>query len=299
VSAATGGGLPALAMELLQSLAQHRLLTAAQVQAIHAPQASRRSAQRLLATLERERLAGSVRVAGALKLWHIAERGAELLARSRESAHQRPKVLTAEQAAGQLWRHTLAVNDVGIAFLRAARERGDEFGPLSWRHEVAHRLGPRGRRGLVVADALITYLAREDREVALEYRFLELDRATLTVDRLVAKLARYARLYRDRDERGEPTWQERYLAFPTVLVALAGARRELLERRRQTAIALCRSDPELERTPEVSISFCLLDDLTVGGPFAPVFTSPADPDRSVNWLGRARAATSGRDRARR
>jgi hypothetical protein len=28
--------------------------------------------------------------------------------------------------------------------LRAARERGDEFGSLSWRHEVAHPLN-RGR----------------------------------------------------------------------------------------------------------------------------------------------------------
>ena len=120
---------------------------------------------------------------------------------------------------------------------------------------------------------------------ALEYRFLELDRATLTVDRLVAKLAGYARLYRDRDERGEPAWQKRYLAFPAVLVVLAGERRELLERRLHTAAALCRADPEVERVPEVTPSFCLLEDLTEHGPFAPIFHTADDPGRAVDWLG--------------
>lgn len=238
------------------------------------------------ATLERTGLTGSIRVEGAQKLWHLTEAGADRLAASDATGHQRPKVLTAEQAAGQLWRHTLAVNDAGIAFLRAARERRDEFGPLSWRHEVAHRFGPSGRRrGLVVADALVTYLSSDGDGDSLEYRFLELDRATLTVDRLVAKLVGYARLYRDRDERGEPAWQKRYLAFPALLVVLAGEHRELLERRLATAAALCRADPELERVPEVAPSFCLLDDLMEHGPFAPIFRSAGDPDRAVDWLG--------------
>jgi hypothetical protein len=269
-----------------QSLAQHRLLTTAQLQAIHTPDASARWAQRLLATLERARLAGSIRIEGALKLWHLTEAGSNWLAGSDARGHQRPKVLTAEQAAGQLWRHTLAVNDAGIAFLRAAHERGDEFGPLSWRHEVAHRIGPPGRhRGLVVADALVTYLSSDGDDDSLEYRFLELDRATLTVDRLVAKLAGYTRLYRDRDERGEPAWQRRYLAFPAVLVVLAGERRELLGRRLATAAALCRADPELERAREIAPSFCLLEDLMEHGPFAPIFRSARDPGRAVDWLG--------------
>ena len=278
--------LPGVTTEVLQSLAQHRLLTTAQLRTIHTPDASMRWTQRLLATLERASLAGSIRLEGALKIWHLTEAGADWLAGSDARGHQRPKVVTAEQAAGQLWRHTLAVNDAGIAFLRAARERGDEFGPLSWRHEVAHRVGrPGRRRGLVVADALVTYLSSDGEGDALEYRFVELDRATLTVDRLVAKLAGYARLYRDRDERGEPTWQKRYLAFPAVLVVLAGERRELLERRLQTAAALCRADPELERVREIAPSFCLLDDLTTRGPFAPIFRSAEDPDSAVNWRG--------------
>lgn len=286
--------VPGITLEVLQSLAQHRLLSTGQVHAIHTPHATRRRTQQLLAELERGGLAGHVRLERAVHLWHITEPGAVLLRRIPEPAHQPPKVLTAEQAAGQLWRHTLAVNDVGIAYLRAARRRGDEFGALSWRHEVAHRLGPPGRRReLVVADALLTYLvADEDGELAIEYRFLELDRATLAADRLVAKLARYARLHRERDQHGEPSWRGRYLAFPAVLVVLAGQPRRLAERRRQTVALLCASDPELERTPDVAVSLCLLADLTRHGPFAPIHITPEEPERPVDWLGEADGATS-------
>jgi hypothetical protein len=51
----------------------------------------------------------------------------------------RRKLLSPMDARGPLRAHTLAVNDVGIAFLKAARPRAeDECGPLAWRHEVAH-----------------------------------------------------------------------------------------------------------------------------------------------------------------
>lgn len=277
--------LPGVGTEVLQTFAQHRLLTTGQVHAIHTPNASLRWTRHLLAELERAHLAAHVRVHGTRRLWHITRAGADLLGRLPDPAHQPAKVLTSQQAAGQLWRHTLAVNDVGIAFLHAARQRGDEFGALSWRHEVAHRLTTGARRSrLVVADALITYLLSDRGEVALEYRFLELDRATLTVDRLTAKLARYARLYRDRDQHGHPTWERRYLAFPAVMVVLADQPRRLLERRARSVAALCRTDPELERTPDVTLLFGLLEDLIDRGPFAPIFHAPANPDQPINWL---------------
>ena len=74
--------------------------------------------------------------------------------------------------------------------MEAARERGDDFGPFAWRHEVSHpplaRAGRRRRR--LIADAVFTYLRIEEDGVAIEQRFLEIDRATLTVDRLAAEL---------------------------------------------------------------------------------------------------------------
>jgi hypothetical protein len=45
-------------------------------------------------------------------------------------AEMRRRLLMSAMASGQLQAHTLAVNDVGIAFLAAARERGPRFWPL-------------------------------------------------------------------------------------------------------------------------------------------------------------------------
>jgi hypothetical protein len=71
---------------------------------------------------------------------------------------------------------------------------------------------------------------------------------------------------------------------------LAGRSREALTRRRQVALMLLGSDPQLERAYGVTISFCLLDELKRSGPFAPIFRSLAEPDRDVNWLGEGEAA---------
>jgi len=85
---------------------------------------------------------------GRIRLWFVTETGARL-AQDAGALSDPPKVLTAEQAAGQLHAHTLAVSDAAICFLSATRERADEFGPLSWRHEVSHPLSlGRGRRRL-------------------------------------------------------------------------------------------------------------------------------------------------------
>jgi hypothetical protein len=121
--------------------------------------------------------------------------------------------------------------------------------------------------------------------VAIEQRFLELDRATLSVDRLAAELGRYAELYGLEGRDGEPFWRERYPVFPAVHCVLAGAPRAALERRRSTTLALLHSDPRLSSSPEVSISICLLEDLQRDGPFAPIFRDVSDPLRPVEWLG--------------
>ena len=294
---AAEAGLPEAAVEVLASVAQHRVLSTPQVRAIHVPQSGLRWAQRILARLERAGLVAHVDApAGPRRLWYVTERGARL-AQESGALEAPPKLLGPEEAAGQLRAHTLAVNDAAICFLEAARRRDDEFGPLSWRHEVAHPLtrGRGRRRRQLVADAVLTYLLVEEGEVAVEQRFLELDRATLAVDRLAAGLARYARLNRAAGEGGEPAWRSWYPAFPPVICVLAGGSRAVLERRCDTAIAFLQSDPELERAPEVAISLCLLEELQTDGPFAPIFLDVQHPKRSVDWLGEP-GATSGHDR---
>lgn len=66
---------------------------------------------------------------------------------------------------------------------------------------------------------------------------------------MAAELARYAELFRVSGEEDVPLWRSRYPTFPPVLCVLAGAGREALGRRRDTALALLGTDPQLTRTP--------------------------------------------------
>ncbi|MBS1676390.1 MAG: replication-relaxation family protein [Actinobacteria bacterium] len=282
-----GVGLPEITAELIASVGGHRVLSTEQLRTIHLPERSLRRTQQVLASLESAGLLSHVdaRVAPR-RLWFLSEAGADL-AVDAGGLERRPKVLEPRDAAGALRAHTLAVNDAAICFVRAARERGDEFGGLSWRHEVAHPLnaGRGTRRRTLFADALLTYLQPTATSTYMHQVFLELDRATLSVDRLAAELSRYADLYRLANPDGGPMWKRSYPTFPRVLCVLAGNSREALGRRRDITLALLRQDPQVGRTPELQIYFCLLEDLEDEGPFAPIFRELHDPKHPVDWLG--------------
>jgi hypothetical protein len=189
--------------------------------------------------------------------------------------------------------HTLSVNDVGISFAVAARKReGDVCGPLAWRHEIAHPIGPppgRKRPEQLIADAVLTYERRKPSgAIRLEYRFVELDRNTMPTALLAGKLARYARLYRHTVKSPDGPvayWQTRYPVFPTVLLVLDNGTTRQLERRARTVLGLCAEHPELRSTPEVEISCCSLSDLQDSGPFASIWRTIHDPSQPVDWLG--------------
>jgi hypothetical protein len=233
-------------IEVVASLAQHRILSTAQVRTIHLPDRSYRWAQKLLARLGEAELAGYIETPYGTprRLWHVTEHGARL---TREAGvlDGEPRLIGAEDAAGALQAHTLAVNDSAICFLSTARERGDEFGPFAWRQEVSHPLnyGRGRRRRALIADAVFTYLRLDGSGVAIEQRFLEIDRATLSVDRLAAELVRYAELYRLAGGDGEPLWRLRYPVFPPVHCVLAGGSRGVLERRRSPPSPCCEAIP--------------------------------------------------------
>jgi len=281
-------GLPAQAIEIVASVAQHRALSAEQIRTIHMPGGRERWAQRVLARIGRAGLLAHAQTTSVpQRLWFATEFGLRA-AKAQGALEGRPRLFSADEVVGPLQAHTVAVNEAGICFLKTARERGDEFGPLSWRHEVPHPLGGPGdrhRRRTLFADAVLTYLRLTDEQVFVEQRFLELDRATMSVDSLAAELGRYAQLYRAAEKDGTPRWMSRYPSFPPVLCVLTGARREILERRRDTAIALMRSNPDLSRAPRLAIRICLADDLVERGPFAPIFTELRRPKEPVSWLG--------------
>jgi hypothetical protein len=225
---------------------------------------------------------------GGLGVWFLSPGGIEMVEEIPNRVETRQTSISSEHAAGPLQAHTLAVNDVGISFVRLARERGDEFGPFGWRHEIAHPLtAPGKRQERLIADAILTYQASETGASRFHYRFIELDRANRPVDDLAAKLGRYGRLYR-RPAGGKYAathWTRRYRVFPNVLVVLAGRPRPNLERRRKTLLALCRADADLAQSPELQVFVCLLSDLEQDGPAVSIFRTVAEPDRPVDWLG--------------
>ncbi|HEX4307211.1 MAG TPA: replication-relaxation family protein [Solirubrobacterales bacterium] len=291
-------GVPRLGrsgVEILESLGQHRLLSTHQVHDLHTPAASIQWTRRVLTRLRRDGLAVGVRRPGGLLLWYVTGQGADALEAIPSRAERRRAAVTPEKAAGPLQEHTLAVNEVGLSFVRAARGRGDECGPFDWFHEIAHSLGPPpGRRApeQLIADAVLTYqLAEEGGGASIAYRFVELDRANRSAAELARRIGRYARLYRRTVPGDDPSigrvalWERIYPVFPGLLVVLAGRPPERLADRRAVVLALCRADPELAATPEVEVAICTLADLVARGPFAPIFRTAAEPAADVDWLG--------------
>jgi hypothetical protein len=280
--------LPAISTEILTSLHQHRLLTTAQVHQMHLPGRSRRWTERVLAQLAARELTTFVQPgARGPRLYFLTSTGAEAVEQIPTRAETRSKLITPEQAAGPLWKHTLAVNQAGIAFIQAARERGDDFGPFGWRHEIAHVFSTpgRGRTETLIADALLTYPEQAaSGALTYHYRLIELDRATVPTDILASKLARYADLHAAAGQ-SEPAWRSSYPVFPDILCVLAGKPRAALQRRARTVLALCQANPRLQAAPEVKVSLALLDDLQAHGPYAAIWRELGSPSRPLNWLG--------------
>jgi hypothetical protein len=231
-----------------------------------------------------------------LSLWFLTDTGADAVEAGGARVEFRRRVTSREQAEGSLKQHTIAVNQVGVEFVRAARERGDECGPDSWRNEIAHSIGfARGRRSteLVIADAVLTYLRVSiDGALALHQRFIELDRGTRTTEQLASKITRYARLRHytpppsSAESAREPLWRSHYRAWPHLLIVFADQSRQKMRQRVERTRALQASDPA-GRVGAIPMSFVALDDLCARGPFAPIFFSAQQPEQH-DWLGQPR-----------
>ena len=290
-----------IGVEIMASLYQHRLMSTSQLHAMHSPTTSMQWVRQVLRELCDDHgyvTAIKQRGGGAgepMRLWFLTEQGANAVELTPRGEDRRTIVSDAG-AAGQLQAHTLAVNDVGIAFMAAARARGDICGALAWRHEVAHGIGGgAGRRGeRVIADAVLEYTLSGEDEIGVLYRFIELDRGTMTLGAVTQKLSRYARLATYSEEPGRsgtPLWREHYPTLPAVLVVFAGRERRELEQRMDVLASLAGADPTLSRS-EIAVLFTLLDDLQEHGPFAPIFVGAHAPDTLVDCLGRSLSTLS-------
>ena len=292
--------------ECLRALQRHRLLMTSQLQRLLSPTSHPAWLRRVLGALVDEDLVGRVRPRyGSEYVWFLTAEGLKAMESTMPAKSQRRYLVDPDRLAAQVrskLSHTLAVNEVGLAFVEAARRRpGDIFDYLSWSAEVAHELP---RRRSVISDSVLTYVAagagRSGRDLVL-HRFVELDRGTETSARLSEKLQDYLALYRFSQDpspvgRGRtahpPLWVERYAAaFPYLIVVfdVRGGRHRGEQRIRRTA-AECRLDPRLA-TSEWPILFVLLEDLHEQGPFEPVFWFHTDKAMAtpVNVLGQGPA----------
>ena len=211
----SGRSLSEPALDTLDALHQHRLLTTSQLQEIVLPGRSLRRTQLLLGELVQRRLIDWVAASGkwpgpADRVWFLTRRGGAVVDVAPNKAEPRLRFVTADQAGGRLQPHTLAVNEIGLAFMRAARKNGHDFDFRSWRHEIAHDMPDGRRRRPVIADAVLEYRARSAQgRLLILHRFLELDRATMTSEIIVGKLSRYVDLWLCANEYQEASEWER------------------------------------------------------------------------------------------
>ena len=289
--------------QALLCLYQHRLLTTGQIHQLLLDAAGNyREMQRQLAALHAGGYADRVRTPGRAGqyAWFTTPLGAELA----ESAGQvpvRPYRMTAQLAEGPLQQHLLSVNTVTTEFVRHARRLGEgyECGPLDVVPEVAHRLSDQPGGPAVIADAVVRCVVPRGGKRVLARAFVELDRSTMSVERLAGKLVAYARYYLYRPTASVPgatvaqtraAWQYLYPAFPKIMIVLVRGRAVSLTARLQDLGTLVARAAQAGRLPEqLTVTACTLDDLVEHGPYAPIHTSLATGESEVLAFGAPRS----------
>lgn len=281
-----------LAQRAQAALYQHRLVTSHQLARLLTPDtSSRRYMLHVLHHLRDQGLADRVVPPGRRPhRWFLTPAGAHAV-READQVLVRPYQMSPERAAGPLAEHMLAVVETGLAFFEHARLLGDDFEPLHWIPEVAHRyIKGNGRFAdtHVISDALLHYVAVEPHGTRRQIQFLvEVDRATMPVHRLAAKLVAYAR-YFDHHPLGKlksaadgpalPAWQERYPRFPRVLLVLDGAdRRRLANRRTDLAVYAQASQYLMVPRAGFAIGCTTMPDLVEQGPRARIWLDLLSP----------------------
>jgi hypothetical protein len=284
------------AAEVVEMLYEHRLLSTRQVHLWHRPDGSLRSVQRTLKSLADDGLVASSRrgVTGEAVWWATAAGARSAKAGgSRKRSYQ----VTAEIARGPLRQHTLDTNEVGIAFVQAARAQGGwESGTVTWEHEVEYRVAERARGGQradgdsVTPDAVLRFTAVWPNE-SLENLafFIEVDRGNKNYPDVVKQIGAYYRLLRYNPKQGRG-WRDEFEFFPRLLVVLTGKSERVLINRRHQLLYFCTADPAMTKAREAGwkaeVAIVHLTDLIERGPMAPIFWEPGTAGR-VDCVGQS------------
>ncbi|MFD4924223.1 replication-relaxation family protein [Streptomyces goshikiensis] len=280
------------AHQALALIAQHRLVTSTQLHQMLAPDIPPRKIYRVLAPLRAEGLIAHTVLGGGkfLQAHFLTPAGAQTVRDWPELRGRAPAVLT-NAAASMRAAHTLTGVRAHLAFLTDARARGDEYGALDWVPETAHRLPDTGGEEQVIADAVFHYTATSPRR--RQYRaFVEVDRATMSSERLARKLISYARFHdytpqpagrrnTVADQGAMLAWQRFYPRFPRILFILTGDSRPSLTRRIQDLRHMTADHELVARfATHVPLGAAVLEDIETASPSAPLWTplaGPADP----------------------
>ncbi|WP_190394482.1 replication-relaxation family protein [Nocardiopsis quinghaiensis] len=277
-----------LKTKILINLTHHRLATTSQLKRLIQPQAAHpHYLRKALAQLRTDGLVDRVfRPQGRDHVWFTTQAGTEL-AHAHGGAPERSYQMDASRAQGPLQQHALAVVETGLAFLEHGRRHGRSLGPLSWTPEVAHRYrsGKSFKDSTLITDAVLDYVHVEgSSQWDLSY-FIEVDRATMPVHRLVDKINAYqcyatytpgikrrGRRLTIGDLSTRPAWERRYRWFPILLFVLTAPYAAVVLRNRQHALQ--RMTPRWAYhggdNPTLKAGVVLLSDLQQHGPAADI-----------------------------
>ncbi|MGW7073050.1 replication-relaxation family protein [Streptomyces sp. NPDC054855] len=280
--------------QLLAALAQHRMATTSQLRELLRPNTTRQAVSAPLNTLRHKGLVDYTVLpqSNRTRAWYLTGEGARLTRDFPALRGRPPYPITSATAASLKTPHTLTVVRTHLAFVTDARRLGHEHGPWDWTPEATHHLGE-GER--LIADALMHYtLTRSDGQSTKLRAFIEVDRSTMSSERMASKLIAYARLrlYQPSAVRRRkpapglegPVWQRWYPLFPRVLFILTGAHRHTLTHRTADLRSMTEAHPAVtELARHTPLGAAVLEDLEQHGPTAAIWTPLTGDPQPRPW----------------
>ncbi|MFJ6636763.1 replication-relaxation family protein [Streptomyces sp. NPDC091376] len=267
--------------QVLAALAQHRIATTSQLRRMLRPEGTRQLLSRVLNKLRSHGYVDCTTLPDdnldRTHAWYLTQDGTRLIRDLPVLRGRQPYPITSTTAASLKTPHTLAVVRAHLAFAADARRLGHEHGPWDWTPEVSHSIGE-GER--VVADAVMYYTVVDGEQRRKLRAFVEVDRSTMSSERLAVKLIEYARLFqyeaqpvgRRRTAAAGPAWLRWYPVFPRLLFVLTGASPFRLGNRMADLQAMVAQHPLVAGLArEVRLGAAVLEDIEEHGPAAAVW----------------------------
>ncbi|MCW8382452.1 replication-relaxation family protein [Streptomyces justiciae] len=276
--------------QLLCALAQHRMATTRQLHDLLRPNVARQTVSTPLNKLRHKGLVDYTVLpqSSLTRAWYLTSEGARLTRDIPALRGRPPYPINSATAASLKTPHTLTVVRAHLAFAADARRLGHEHGPFDWTPEVSHPLGE-GER--IMADALMHYNVIDGEHRRKLRAFIEVDRTTMSSERLAIKLIDYARLYhyepqpvgRRKPTLPGPNWLRWYPLFPRVLFILTGASPTRMRNRISDLQAMTTQHPHVAALArDVPLAAAILEDIEEHSPTAPVWV-PLAGGEPCSW----------------